>query len=124
LTDGHHTLSHRPSPDANAAIDTWYAEQFAYFLDQLRSVPEGSGTMLDNTLVAWGNEVGYASGHSEHPACFVVAGKAGGAITPRGYVDFGDAGHHKLLVRICNAMGLDDVTRFGNLNNEEGALAL
>ena len=124
LTDGHHVLSHRPSPDANMAIDTWYAEQFAYFLDQLRSVPEGGGTLLDNTLVVWGHEVGMASGHSEHPASFVLAGRAGGTVSPGRYTNYGDAGHHQLLVRVCNAMGLDEVTQFGNLNTEARALSL
>jgi len=120
--DGHHSISHTPDPDWNDRIDTWYAEQFAYLLEQLKSIPEGDGTLLDNTLVVWGRELGIASGHARSPAPLVIAGRAGGAVTTGRYDDNGGAGHHRMLVSVCNAMGLDEITSYGNLDTEEASL--
>jgi len=121
-TDGHHSLSHVPSPDWNARIDTWYAGKFARFLDALNAVPEGDGTLLTNSLVVWGRELAVASGHALHPAPFVVAGNAGGAVTTGSFIDYGDVGHNRLLVSICNAMGLTEITSYGNLDTEAASL--
>ncbi len=58
IQGNHHAISHDFSSsgtnyDAYNAIQTWYAEQFAYFLGKLDSYPEGDGTVLDNSLVLW-----------------------------------------------------------------------
>jgi hypothetical protein len=121
-SEAHHSLSHTPARDWNESIDTWYAEQFAYLLEQLKSVPEGDGTLLDNTLVLWGRELGIASGHARQPVPLVVAGRAGGAVQTGFYDDNGGAGHHRMLIAACNAMGLDEVTSYGNLDDGGGAL--
>jgi hypothetical protein len=118
---GHHSISHTPDPDWNARVDTWYSEQFAYLLEQLASIPEGDGTLLDNTLVVWGRELGIASGHAREPAPLVIAGRAGGAVTTGRFDDNGGAGHHRMLVSVCNAMGLDEITSYGNLDTEEAS---
>jgi hypothetical protein len=126
-TSAHHTMSHNNSSGGTGSdprieeIDVWYAGEVAYLLDLLASVPEGDGTLLDNTLVVWGREMARASGHAVHPTPLVLAGRCGGALRTGRYVDFGDAGHSRLLVSICRAFGLDDVDSFGNMNSE-GAL--
>ena len=62
INESHHDLSHEGDSNADAQnkltqINTWYAEQFASFVQMLAAVPEGDGTMLDNTIVLWGNEL-------------------------------------------------------------------
>ena len=46
---------------------------------KLDSVNEGNGTLLDNTLVVWGRELG-STAHRMERVPFVIAGKAGGAL--------------------------------------------
>ena len=84
-TRGHHAYSH----DADSVADTvemltkiniWYSEQFAYLLGKLASIREGTGTMLDNTLVFWCNELSRGNSHSHPDMPFVLAGRAGGAL--------------------------------------------
>jgi hypothetical protein len=58
----HHALSHMNLADPNiakalAAIDGWYANKTADFLTSLKTTPEGTGTLLDNTLVMYTSEV-------------------------------------------------------------------
>ncbi len=129
ISDGHHSLTHAPDSDTASwekviKIRTWYAEKFASLLDKLAAVPEGNGTLLDNTLVVWGSELGIANTHSFKSTPFVVAGGAAGAMPMGRYLEYNEqVQHNRLLVAICNAMGLTDVTSFGNTDNGTGPLA-
>lgn len=60
---------HGPGHNANLPISRWIrllVEQYAYFLDRLRSIEEPNGTLLDNTLVLFGsaNSVGHDGGNN------------------------------------------------------------
>ena len=54
----------------------WYSEQLAYLLQRLASVPEGEGTMLDNTIVLCVNEISRGNTHSHDNMHFLLAGGA------------------------------------------------
>ncbi|MEA2696819.1 MAG: hypothetical protein QOI66_1090 [Myxococcales bacterium] len=84
-TRGHHTISHdsdgtTASVELLTKINIWYAEQFAYLLDKLDGIKEGAGTLLDNTVVFWGNELARGNVHSHWPMPVVLAGSGGGVI--------------------------------------------
>jgi hypothetical protein len=71
----------------------------------LDAVPEGSGTMLDNTLVVWANEQGRGD-HSLDNIPIVLIGKAGGAIASSGrIIDLGPQVFNRLGCTILNVMG-------------------
>ncbi|MFB6263281.1 MAG: DUF1552 domain-containing protein, partial [Bradymonadaceae bacterium] len=68
LGDGH-ALSHAGPSNTSAhrewiKRDRWHAEQFATMLGKLDAIPEGDGTMLDNTLLLWVVEVSKGNTHS------------------------------------------------------------
>jgi hypothetical protein len=100
-------------------VHQWYATQFAYLVGKLKALPEGSGTVLDNTLLFWTNELGLGGVHSPTNIPYVLAGKCGGALTTGRYLDFlgtqtpafgvGQA-HNRLLVSILNMFGQPDTT--------------
>jgi hypothetical protein len=75
----HHPLSHKcgaPGPDAQLTkIVTWHAEQAAAFLAQLKSYPEGEGTVFDNTIFYWTNEQSIGSHRFERGPFLIAAGK-------------------------------------------------
>ncbi len=56
------------------------ALQFGYFLEKLKSVKEGDGTLLDNSLILYGSAIADANRHSHHDLPVVVAGGGGGKI--------------------------------------------
>lgn len=118
LTDLHHELSHRSDSDAPAqaaliAIHRWYAEQVAALLTRLDSVQEGDGTLLDHSLVVWGNEMGHGNDHSYLSTPFVLAGSAGGIFKTGRYLDRAHQSHNDLLVTCLNAFGVP-VNTFGD----------
>lgn len=121
-TQGHHTISHLDGDNRPTlqAIDTWYAEQFAYMLGQLDSISEGDGTLLDNTLVVWGREMGQTN-HRMQPAPFIMAGGARGGLVTGRALDYDREPHAKLLVSIGQLMGLD-INSFGDRDPDSGPL--
>jgi hypothetical protein len=126
VSEGHHDLSHEGDSNADAIekitkINVWFAEQFAYLLAQLKSVREGDGTLLDNTLVLWGNELGRGNSHSRTRVPFVLAGRAGGALEAGRFLRYDDDSHSNLLVSVCQLMGVQAET-FGNPEYCQGPL--
>ncbi len=121
-----HALSHEGPSDAEAraelvARQTWHSQLLANFLARLGQIPEGSGTVLDNTLVLWGNEVSEGNTHSHQNMPFLLAGGGWYFRTGRS-VHYQSASHNDLLVSVLNAMG-DDATTFGQADTCHGPLA-
>ena len=107
---GFHAVAHRETDPGERAklvrIHAWYAEQLAYFLDRLASIPEAGGTMLDNTLVVWLNELGTGNDHRHDRIPWVLAGNVGGLFKTGQLVSFPDQPHNRLLLTLCHAMGV------------------
>ncbi len=83
---GHHSTSHhRNNPDALdklAKIDRWHLTQFGYFLDKLKSVKEGNGTLLDNCMIVYGAGISDPNEHLHDNLPTILAGRGGGTLTP------------------------------------------
>ena len=114
----HHELSHQADSDLPAQkqlekIHSWYAAQFAYLVGRLDSLAESSGSLLDHSVVVWGNELGKGNTHSHTKVPFVLAGGAGGSLRTGRFVDCNGAAHNDLLVSTLNAVGVP-ATTFGN----------
>ena len=121
----HHLITHSTTPDSIASmtsIYTWYAEQFAGLLDRLAAIPEGEGTVLDNTLVVWGSEIGRGWDHTFTDVPFVLGGGAAGAWPTGRVLDVPGIEHNRLLVSVCRAMGVE-VDQFGGTDPGRGGLA-
>ena len=83
-------------------------------LSRLEEAKEVDGSsLLDHSLVLWGNELGVGNSHTYMNIPWVLAGGAGGYLKTGRALKFPDLPHNDLLVSVCNAMGLDDVTTFG-----------
>jgi len=85
-------------------MNQYYAACVARLATTLDAVPEGDGTVLDNTLLVWANEQGRGD-HSQENVPIVLIGKAAGAL-PRGgrVVDAGRQVFNRLGCTILNLM--------------------
>lgn len=124
--DAFHGLSHRGPSDTNAQMDmnralTWYSEQFRDLIQMLDAVPEGDGTMLDNTTVLWCTEMSRGDTHDHRNMPFIIAGGSHYFNTGR-YLNFNGEPHNGLLISLCHSMGLE-VDRFGDPEYASGPLA-
>ena len=132
IQGNHHAISHDfassgTNYDAYNAIQTWYAQQFAYFLGKLDSYKEGDGTLLDNCIVLWATEIGESTQHDLTQMPYVFAGSAGGKIKPAGVIDFTASGgkkkdNNQMLVSMAHAMGDESLTTFGDPSGQTGPL--
>jgi len=116
IDDEHHGLSHASNSDSVAQqkltlINRWYAERYASLISKLKSYPEGNGSLFDNCLLLWCNELGTGNTHSRENAPYVLAGSAAGSLATGRYLQFdGMVPHNNLLLSILKIMGLPDTT--------------
>jgi hypothetical protein len=129
VSGNHHVISHDfSSSGTNFAaynkIQTWYAQQFAYFLSKLDSYKEGDRSLLDNCIVLWATEIGESTTHDLTMMPYVLAGSAGGKIRAGRFIDYGASrrDNNQMLVSIAHAMGAQDLTTFGDASGATGPL--
>lgn len=106
----HYGPKHDPNKAEFAAFvkqRRWWVEQFAYLLQQLKDRPDpaGDGSMLDSSIVLLCTEVCDGNTHLHDNMPFVLAGRAGGAISPGRLLTFEGRRHADLLLTIAHAMG-------------------
>jgi hypothetical protein len=92
LNEGHHTFTHHSGEphkiEAIKKIDRYLVEQFAYFLNKLRSIREGEGTLLDHSMILYGSGLGDGSRHNHDNLPIIVAGRGGGTIQAGRHIAF------------------------------------
>jgi len=90
MSEAHHDCSHHGNDPAKLAlvakIDKFNMEQFAYVVSRLKSLHEGPGTLLDNTLLLWGSGLGDGDSHTHQRLPTLLAGKGGGTVKTGRYV--------------------------------------
>src|SRR5579885_3018374 len=90
VPDAHHPLTHhRNNPEMIekvAEINAYHMQQFAYFLNKLKSIPEGDGTLLDHALIVYGSGLSDGNRHTHNDLPVVLAGGGCGALRPGRHV--------------------------------------
>lgn len=78
----HHTLSHHgndPQKKAqNARINLYHMQQFAKFVEKLRTAPDGDGNLLDHSLIFYGAGMGDGNAHATDPLPLAALGGLAG----------------------------------------------
>jgi len=122
VSGGHHSLSHHRNDERKMAdiakIDRYLISQFGYFLDKLKAVKEGQGTLLDNCMIMYGSGIGDANRHTHHDLPILLAGRGGGTIKSGRYLQFPDnTPLNNLFVSMCQRVGAD-VKELGDSTGE------
>jgi hypothetical protein len=101
----HHDDGKTPQiTDYVVRIGKWHAEHVARLALALDAVPEGDGTVLDNTLIVWGNELATGQ-HSLDGIPLVLIGGGAGRLVPAGLVDVGPQTYHRLGCTLLRMAG-------------------
>lgn len=92
VPDGHHDLSHHESKEEKLAkiqkINQFHTEQLAYVLQKMTEIKEGSGTLLDNSMVIYGSGIGDGNRHNHDDLPILMAGRAGGSIQTGRHIQY------------------------------------
>jgi hypothetical protein len=118
---GHGTGSNgKTSEECRDTIRSYHIKLMAGLAGKLRSIPEGDGTMLDNTMIVYMSDAGEAHHGALHEWPFLIVGGCGGRLSiPGHYIrmpEYGQVGHRtigNLYTSILNAYG-DPVGHFGD----------
>lgn len=61
-------------------INRYHVSTLAYFAEKLKAIPEGDGTMLDNSLIMYGTNMGNSNQHHHYDVPHILVGGAGGKL--------------------------------------------
>jgi hypothetical protein len=100
VSGGHHELSHHENNEQKIAqyqkINRWHVQQFVNLLTKMKSIPEGEGTLLDNSMILFGSSISDGNRHDPDNLPILLGGRAGGTL---------DTGRHiasEGMVPLCN----------------------
>ena len=92
IPEEHHGLTHHADNPEKIEkvkkIDNYIVQQFAYFLEKMKSVKEGDKTLLDNSMVMLGNGNGDGARHDHKSCAMLLAGGGGGTLKPGKYLQY------------------------------------
>jgi hypothetical protein len=90
MKETHHDTSHHaglPEKKAqHAKVNTHFISLFAEFVEKLKASPDGDGSLLDHSLIAYGHGMSDGQAHSAYPLAFATVGSAGGRLRGNRYV--------------------------------------
>jgi hypothetical protein len=83
VSDPHHPVSHHQKDPEKLAklakINAYHVSLFAYFLEKLKGIQDGDGSLLDQTMYLFGSGMGDPDAHDHANLPIVVAGGGGRA---------------------------------------------
>jgi hypothetical protein len=85
-----HSITHHDEEEAKLIqwrqLDAMYMEEWADFLGKLKSVKEGHGTLLDNTMAAWATTNGGTNAHSQKQLPLILCGGSALGLKHQGHL--------------------------------------
>jgi hypothetical protein len=95
-------------------INTWFCGEVAYLAQRLAETPEpsGEGSLLDNTLLLWTNELGKGNSHTLDNIPIVMVGGGAGFKMGRS-LKLDNVPHNRLWLALAHAMGHTELKTFG-----------
>ena len=114
----HHSASHDDRSDDFHRVTSYYVSQMAYLTDRLAKMPEGDGTVLDNSLLVFVNNMWSGSKHDSSKVPLFTVGGLGGTLKTGRALDYSDAGDDNrklcsLYLSVLQRMG-GKTTSFGD----------
>jgi hypothetical protein len=114
----HHPASHNDKSDDYERITRYYVSQLAYLAQRLEAMPEGEGTVLDNSCLMFISNMWSGSQHDSTKVPLLMAGGLGGTLETGRVLDYTHKGDENrklcgLYLSIMDRMGTK-LDRFGD----------
>lgn len=105
-----HTITHNAQEDDKIGmwrqLDAMYLAEWAYFLGKLRGVKEGNGTLLDNTMAAWGTTNGGPNAHDSKMLPLILCGGSALGLKHQGHLVQKDMPISNVWQTIVSSVGM------------------
>ena len=120
VRDAHHPASHNDTSDDYERITRHYVTQLAYLSGRLQAMPEGEGTVLDNTCLLWLSNMFSGSHHDNSTLPILTVGGLGGALETGRVLNYRDKGDENrklcsMYLSLMDKMGVS-LDHFGDAN--------
>jgi hypothetical protein len=118
VRDAHHPASHNDNSDDYERITRHYVTQLAYLAGKLQAMPEGEGTVLDNTCLLWLSNMFSGSRHDNSTLPILTIGSLGGTLTTGRVLNYREKGDENrklcsLYLSLMDRMGVS-LKQFGD----------
>ncbi len=117
----HHYASHKDTEIDYERISAFYCQQLAYLAQKLQSMTEGDGTVLDNSLLYFVNNMWSGKAHDSTKVPVVTVGSLSGTVRTGRVLDYQNQGDGNrrlcsLYLSIMDRMGVR-LDSFGDATN-------
>ena len=111
VPEPHHATSHHQDDPAKLAklvkIQNYHVSLFSYFLEKLRSTPDGDGNLLDHSMILYGSSLSNSNIHNHNPLPILMAGGGNGQIKGGRHLKFAEnTPMANLLLAMLNRAGV------------------
>jgi hypothetical protein len=118
VTTGFHPASHHQDREDRvtdyAKINKYHVSLVPYFLEKLKSTPDGDGTLLDHTLILYGSPMGNSNVHNHKRCPLFLAGHANGQLKGGVHIKAADGTPMaNPMLSVAQMLGLE-MDRFGD----------
>jgi hypothetical protein len=126
VRNAHHGASHDDKSASYERVTRFYVEQLAYLASRLDAMPEGAGTVLDNTCLMFVNSMFSGSKHDNSKVPLILAGGLGGTLSTGRVLNYrdrsdGDRKLCSLYLSLMDRMGVR-LDRFGDADQRLAGL--
>ena len=84
VPDAFHPLSHHANNlqriEKLVRIQRYHVERFAEFVDRLAQIPDGEGSLLDNSMLLYGSNMSNSDRHNNYPLPTILVGGGAGTL--------------------------------------------
>jgi uncharacterized protein DUF1552 len=114
-----HPASHHGGTEKNVRdfylINKYHVGMLPYFLDKLKGITEGDGTLLDKSLIMYGSPMADSNLHSHRRCPLILLGHANGKLGGNLHLKAPDGTPMaNTMLSVMHTLGMDDVSRFGD----------
>ena len=125
ISEVHHAISHHRSDPEKLEqiyqIDVYHSKLFAYFLERMRSTPDGDGSLLDHSMIVYGSGISDGNEHYVQNLPVVLAGGGSGRFKGGRHLRYPkDTPMSNLFLTLLDGLG----TRVENFGDSTGQLQL
>ena len=112
----HHVSHHGNEAEKLALLvklNTWQMGLFGKFLERLRSISDGDGTLLDHSALLWGSGMSDSNTHSPLDVPYLMVGKGGGGFTGNRHIAAAKGTQlSNVMLTVAQKFGVE-IDRFG-----------
>ena len=94
VSDSFHPVSHHANDlgriEKLTKIQTWHVERFSDFVGKLAAIPDGEGTLLDNSIFMYGSNMSNSDRHNGYPLPNILVGGGAGTITGGRHIELAE----------------------------------